>query len=418
MSRVLQRAVIVAGCLAALAAQNAYADTFLLKNEGKIEGTLVNVDDKWAADYTIRTPDGGQITIPRTQVKEIVKLRDTEVTYDKIAPTYPDTVEGQMELASWCAKNFLSVAEKNHLRRVIELAPDHDKARRRLNYEKYQGEWLTKDEVLKRKGLLSYGGRARTAQEIELIEQRKLVDQKEKSWFAAMKRIREDLDSRDRAKQEAAKTKLLTIDDPNSVKAIVFYYDRENDKKQPDAARSRVLKQWLVEVLSKLGQGDALSALVKYSLEERDDDVRIACFEAVSKHKVAASVNRYMLALKDRDNDTVQRGAIGLRYMGDRRAIGPLIEALVTQHTYDLPTNQATGPNSITTTFDKSGGSSGGGGLGVNQKPRKIKKHILNEEVHSALSQMTGQDFGFDQKLWRKWLATQKETPQFDGRRG
>jgi hypothetical protein len=398
-------------------AWTAYGDTFLLKNDGQIEGTLVNAEDKWAAEYTIRTNDGGQITIPRTQVKEIVRPRDAEVTYEKIAPTYPDTVEGQMDLANWCAKNYLSVVEKNHLKRVIELSPDHEKARHRLNYEKYQGEWLTKDEVLKRKGLLTYNGRARTAQEIELIEQRKQTDLKEKSWFAAIKRIREDLDSRDRSKAEAAKAKLLSLDDPNSVKAIVFYFDRENDKKAADLAKAHIMKLWLVEVLAKLGEGDALTALVNYSLDDRDEEVRIACLEAVSKHRIAAPVNRYMAALKDKENDVVQRAAIGLRYMGDRRAIGPLIEALVTQHVYELKTNQATGNGSITTTFDKSG-RSGGGGLGVNTKPQKIRKHIYNEEVHNALTQMTGQDFGFDQKQWRSWLATQKETPRFDGRRG
>jgi HEAT repeat protein len=304
---------------------------------------------------------------------------------------------------------------------VLELDPENAKIRSRLGYRKFQGEWLTEQEINERQGLVKYRGRARTKQEIELIEERTLVDQKQKTWYQQIKRIREDLDSRDEQKSTLAKEKLLSINDPYAVKALAYYYKDESDRRN-DPVRSRHIKLWIVEVLGHIRTAEALTALVEYSLMETDDDIRLTCYEAVGKARVSASTNRYMAALKDKDNNVVQRAAIGLRYIGDRRAIQPLIEALITQHTFELQAQGATGPGSINSTFDKSGGgvgglSGGGGGLGVNQKPQRVRKSFFNEEVHRTLTHLTGQDFQFDKKLWKNWLGTQKEVPQFDGRR-
>lgn len=409
--------LIVAG----FALAPASAEVFVLRSGGRIEGLHVNADNKWGPEYIVRTADGGEVTIARTDVKEVIRIRDAELAYDRVAPTYADTIEDQLKLAEWCREQFLSAQEKAHLRRVLELDPDNAKIRNRLGYRKFQGEWLTEQQVNERQGLVKYRGKARTAQEIELIEERTLVDQKQKTWYQTIKRWREDLDSRDTEKSTLAKTKLLEINDPYAVKALAYYYKDESDRRN-DPVRSRLIKLWIVEVLGRIGTPEALTALVEYSLVETDDDIRLTCYEAVGKARASASTNRYIAALKDKDNNVVQGAAIGLRYIGDRRAVGPLVDALITQHTFELQAQGATGPGSINSTFDKSGGgvgglSGGGGGLGVNQKPQRVRKSFLNEEVHRTLTSMTGQDFQFNQKLWKKWLSTQKEAPQFDGRR-
>jgi hypothetical protein len=400
----------------------ASAEVFVLRNGGQIEGIHVNQDDKWAREYIVRTPDGGQMTIARSDVKEVFRRRDEEIAYDRVAPSYADTAADQLKLADWCREHYLSVQEKAHLQRVVELEPDNVRVRTRLKQRKVDGEWISEEEMRERQGLVMYRGKWRTKQEIELIEQRSLSDQKQKSWMQTLKRIREDLDSRDVNKSTLAKDKILQINDPHAVKAIHYYYTLETEKATRDPAKSRAIKEWYVEVLSNIGTAEAIAAMVEYSLKDPDVELRISCYDTIGKVKPASATNRYMLALKDKDNDIVQRAAVGLRYISDRRAIGPLIEALTTQHTFDLPTSGATGEGSINSTFDKSGGgigglSGGGGGLGVNMQPRKVRKTFLNEEVHRTLCQLTGQDYQFDRKLWKDWLSTQKESPQFDGRR-
>lgn len=408
--------------LAALAAFPARADVFVLRSGGQVEGLHVNREDKWAREYVVRTADGGQMTIARGDVKEVVVKRDAEIAYDRVAPSYADTVEDQLKLADWCREHFLSVQEKAHLRRVVELEPDHARARARLKQKKVDDEWVGEEELKQRQGLVYYRGKWRTKQEIELIEQRSLTDQKQKAWMQTLKRLRDDLDSRDNAKSTLARDKIVEINDPHAVKALHYYYTLETDKPSRESGKSRSIKQWYIAALSNTGTAEALAALVEYSLKDPDVELRIACYETIGKAKASSSTNRYMLALKDKDNDVVQRAAVGLRYIGDRRAIGPLIDALITQHTFELTPAGATGPGSINSTFDKSGNgvgglSGGGGGLGVNMKPQKVRKTFLNEEVHRTLAKLSGQDFEFNQKLWKKWLSTQKEVPQFDGRR-
>ncbi len=412
------RGIVIACVLAVtLAAVPASAEVFVLHSGGQIEGLLVNRENKWPTEYVVRTADGGEITISRRDVKEVVRKRDAEVAYDRVAPSYADTVADQLKLADWCREHYLSAQEKAHLRRIIELDPDNARVRSRLKYKQYQGEWLTQDEIYERQGLIKYRGKPRTKQEIELIEQRTLTDQKQKAWFQTLKRLREELDSRDADKSALAREKLLEISEPDAVKAIKFYYDAENDKRVSDAARAAKIRLGYVKVLGNIGTPDAVAALVEYSLADSDADVRLTSVEIVGRVKASASTNRYMLALRDKENEVVQRAALGLRHINDRRAIGPLIDALVTQHTFELPTYGAKGPGSINTSFDKSGGSTGGGGLGVNTKPRRIRKSFLNEEVRHTLAKMTGQDFQFNQSLWTQWLGTQREVPTFDGRR-
>jgi hypothetical protein len=400
----------------------ASAEVFVLRSGGRIEGLHVNREDKQATEYVVRTSGGGEITISRRHVREVLPVRDAVAAYERVAPTYADTVEDQMKLAEWCEQHNLYAQHKAHLGRVVELDPNHARARQRLGHKQHQGQWLSVKEIKERQGFVYYRGKWRTKQEVELIEQRSLTDQKHKAWFQTLKRLRDSLDSRDPDKVEEARVALLAINDPYAVKAIEFYYDLDNNpKRNPDPARSARIRLGYAQILGGIGTPEALAALVEYSLQDTDAEVRMKSFGIVGRTKATASTNRYMLALRDKDNEVVQRAALGLRYINDRRAVGPLIEALVTEHTFELAPNGATGPGSINSTFDKSGrgigGGTGGGGLGVNMKPQRIRKPFLNEEVRRALVQMTGQDFQFDKQLWRQWLGTQKEVPSFDGRR-
>ncbi|HEX4148125.1 MAG TPA: hypothetical protein VHY20_04020, partial [Pirellulales bacterium] len=199
------------------AASAARADTFVLASGGKVEGTLANPQESPREKYVIKVAAGGEITLARDQVKEIIRKRPAEVDYDKIRATYPDTVEGQWALAEWCREQHLSEARKVHLKRVLELDPDHAAARGALGYSKFDGQWKTQPEVMSERGYVDYKGRWRLPQEVEILEQQRKAELAEKTWISNLKRWREWLASG--RSQEATKL-IQDIRDPSAVAAI------------------------------------------------------------------------------------------------------------------------------------------------------------------------------------------------------
>ena len=115
-------------------------EVFILRNGGRLVGELLNPDQVPRETYVIRTSSGGQITLPSSQVKDMQHQRPAEIEYEKMRPRYPDTIEGQWELAEWCREHTLLSQRKVHLERILELDPDHEQARRALKYGQYDGQ--------------------------------------------------------------------------------------------------------------------------------------------------------------------------------------------------------------------------------------------------------------------------------------
>jgi hypothetical protein len=91
--------------------------------------------------------------------------------------------------------------------------------------------------------------------------------------------------------------------------------------------------------------------------------------------------------------------------MSDPSAIGPLIDALVTIHTYKVVTSN---PGGMSAMFSPDG-SAGPGGLSVGGGgPKYFKRRHQNQQVLDALSALTRQNFSFDQVAWRAWNASQQ----------
>jgi len=125
----------------------------------------------------------------------------------------------------------------------------------------------------------------------------------------------------------------------------------------------------------------------------------------------------FVQALKHKDNTRVNRAAMGLAALKDPSTIGPLIDALVTTHKFKIvPSNP--GAMSLGFGSDGRGNSSGGIGIGGSQT-RVVKREIPNEAVLAALVTLTGQNFDFEVKAWKRWYAGQTQQPgEIDFRRG
>jgi hypothetical protein len=103
--------------------------------------------------------------------------------------------------------------------------------------------------------------------------------------------------------------------------------------------------------------------------------------------------------------------------MGDRSAIGPLIDALITVHKFKIVTSNSGGPGSTTTTFGKGPGM-GGGGMTMGQGPTYFKRDMQNQAVLDTLAVLTGVNYGFDKRAWKNWYASQRQKAPSGAARG
>ncbi len=384
-----------------LAAASCPADVFVLRSGGRIDGELLNPDENPRERFVVRIDGGGTVTLQAGQVQQILRARPEEAEYQRLRPSYPDTVEGQWALAEWCLENRLLDQRQQHLQRIIELEPDHGEARRALGYSQFDGQWMTQDEVMADRGYLRYQGRWRTRQEIELLERNRELETAQKEWYVKINRWRDWL-ATDRAGQ--ARQNLLAIDDPLAARALA---DRLADAPHPQA---RIL---FAEVLAKLGTPEARQALAQAAIDDPVEEVRLSCLDYL-KPTNDPTINAFFVGqLKSKDNVIVNRAGIALSYVGNESAIGPLIDALITTHTYRVGSQSG---GNMSMSFP-TGGTPGGGGIAMNQKPKVIRKQIRNQAVLEALVGLSGQNFSYDQRAWQYWHASQRRRVDVDTRR-
>ena len=143
-------------------------------------------------------------------------------------------------------------------------------------------------------------------------------------------------------KRHEALANIRNVRDPLAIEAIGRLLKIERD------CRMRFI---YVELLGQIGDNEALVALVGLALSDRDQEVFYACLDELSKHNTPPLVRQFVKALDSPKNDQVNRAAIALSSLGDRSAIPPLIEALVTTHQTVLPGNEM-----MTNTFVRDGG--------------------------------------------------------------
>lgn len=387
-------------CLALSFVDPLRADTFILEQGGQIEGQWLNREEQPLTKYEIRT-GGVTLTLPLAQVKEAIRQTPAAAEYARRAPAAADTAQAQWELAEWCRRSGLASQREIHLRRVIELNPSHQQARYALGYVFSNGQWTTQADSRRQEGYELYRGKWRTPQEIEILENRSRGELAEKEWLARIKRWRRELD--DREKSKLAYQSLAAIKDPIAVGPIGELFRRE---------RVRNVKTLYAEILATIRTADALKMLVEQALSDPDEEVFYYCVRKLAQLAPPHIADPFIAALKDNTNVKVNRAAIALAKIGDKSAISPLIDALITTHTQVIDTGEFT-----------TAGFSGNSTAAAKGDGLELKVyHVHNQPVLDALSKLTGADFGFDQRAWRYWHAQEKiakeaGNPPIDARR-
>ena len=398
---------LLCGLLATAALRTANAEVFVLKN-GRVAGELLNPDESPRQKYVIKTPDGVELTLDKAQVQQVLHPSAAELQYETIRAAYPDTVDGQWKLQQWCMDHKLDSQRKDHLERIIELDPDHAEARRLLGFHRVDGKWMTQREDMEARGYVFYKPAAKwmLPQEVELLEKRKEIDTAEKGWMRRIKTWRGWLETN---RDQTARDELQKIADPAAVKGLKLALAEDARFK------CRLL---YVDALARLATGDAQEGIAASSLHDASDEVRAACLDYLRQHKSPQIIAYYVGQLKSKDNVIVNRAAVALGTLGDRSALGPLIDALITNHKFQIVTANSPPPGGMSTTFGKGPKGNSGTGMSMGDGPKYFNQNIQNQAVLDALITMTGVNYSFDSRAWHSWYAAQKSREVIDGRRG
>lgn len=407
MTRTLGRwALLGIGMFVFAWCSTAFGERFILESGGQIVGEILNPEQSPRETYLIKTDSGAQITLDKSQVKKIEYQRPDEVEYDKIRSRYPDTVEGQWALAEWCRENRLSVQRETHLKRILELNPDHEQARRTLGYSQIDGQWMTQEEWMTKQGYRRYKGRWMLPQEIELVERDRKNELAEKEWAKKVNTWRDWLGT---DKAQLARENLLAIDDPQAIKALASALQ--------DDPRDRA-RLYYVEALAHIGTPEAMDVLAARTLEDPVEEVCLSCLDRLKEKKNPRAVNYFIGKLKSKDNAMVNRAAVALKHMGDPAAIGPLVDALVTVHKFKVVSGSGGGGGGGGDQYSATFGNNGVSGFGFGGGPKVISKSLNNRAVLEALVELSGGvNYGFNVQTWKAWYLQQKKRTGVNTRR-
>ena len=395
---------LAAALFCAAAAQG---EVFELANGGRIEGELLNRDESPRESYQVKTPSGGVVTLSADQVARVVSKTPMELRYEAILPKMPATADGNWKMAEWCREAELPEKRELHLRQAIALDPNHVDARHALGYSRVRGEWVNPDERNAEQGYVRHRGAWITQQELELLEAKEQREQAEVEWRIKVRRWRGWI-AKGRDNAAEGLQNLQAIADPYAAAALI---DLLNEKNEPSQ-----FKLLYIDILGRLRSDAALSTFIELALNDADGNVRDRALDQLIENGGAQAAVVFSQKLEDKDNAMVNRAAAALARLGDPSTTLPLINALVTEHKYQV--GPAGGAGSLSPTFGSGPGGSGAGGLNVGGRPKIVKIDKQNQNVLAALTAIhRGPNFGYNEDAWLQWYIQENTPESFNLRR-
>ena len=401
--------------------QMATADLVKLMNGGELRGKIIAAGDN-KTKIRLETMTGATVVVERSLVKFVTPRSLATEEYETRSRCLEDTADAHWDLAEWCRQRGLAKQRETHLRRVTELAPDHEKAQSILGRVWHQGSWIDRDELMASQGYVKYKNKYITPQELEVIENTADELERERSWFQKIRLWHGWLDGQHENRRSQAVSGLNSVDDPYAAPAIMKFL----------ASDSRIgMRELAVSMLVRISGAKSIAGLVKLALFDEAPQIRTAALTGIGNAHYERAQKAFVAALRNESNPVVCRAATALGQVGDKEAIKPLIEALVTVHQYqvamDLPNNQ-------TYSFSSDGSFSSNtpavppgvmaavrtGQLlppvfaapsDVPAPPKKtvtIRIEHYNAESLAALGKLTQQNFGYDKRTWHLWWAAEK----------
>jgi len=401
------------------------ADLLKLKSGGEIRGKLLPPSTSGSEEVrTVRTLTGGSITVDAQQIEFITNRSLSIEEYESKSVEIENTVAAHLKLADWCLQNHLRSQRNQEMEQVLLLDPNHAKARAALGYTKRDGEWMTRDEAMRKNGYIKYKGRYVSSAELNLLEKNEAELIEERKWIKDVKLWLAWMNSNQVQQQQAGLKNIQSIRDPHSVAALARLLGRH---------KNMMIRSLLISTLAQIPGDKPLRPLAELILTDPIRDIRHSALEVLTNRDATQAIAYFIEALKNKSNLIVKRAGSGLEAIGDQSVVPDLISALTTSHIYRIRVPDATSTYSFNTngTFGNSGvvlppeieagllaGRYPNGVIVLPSQQPKVQmrtvsvKHIhQNESILLALQNITKQNYGYNERLWRLWWAsTQNKT--------
>jgi hypothetical protein len=150
-----------------LAALPLHADVVYLESGGRIEGRIVRRD----ASVVEVEIGAGTMEFPVSSILRIDESRSVLDEYDeRLAQVPADDVHGWLSLGQWAASNDLPNQAKSAYSRVLTLDPSNAEANESLGRVQVDGRWLSETDAYLAQGYVKFEGDWLTPDEVAAIE--------------------------------------------------------------------------------------------------------------------------------------------------------------------------------------------------------------------------------------------------------
>jgi hypothetical protein len=141
-----------------------FADIVHLKNGKKVEGEVAPGAKPGTVE--IRTGEGTSVTIPDGDVLKIEKLPSPLEDFERKRQALPaGDLDALDDLLLWTRERRLGTKAKAVSRKILEIDPNHEEARKELGYVLFENRWVPEGELRKRNGLVRFQGEWMTSAE-------------------------------------------------------------------------------------------------------------------------------------------------------------------------------------------------------------------------------------------------------------
>lgn len=145
-----------------------YADYIIMKDGTTREGKILYEDDKKIKLGIIVSTGKAIIEIEKKEIKEIkrgetereLKQKEFNKKFSEIQKQVKDAkdVDKLLNLAKWARENRLISEAYKVYKKILEIDPENEIARKKLGYVKYKGKWMTFEEKMKAMGKVFFRG--------------------------------------------------------------------------------------------------------------------------------------------------------------------------------------------------------------------------------------------------------------------
>ena len=154
---------VTALAISLVLASTALADEVVLRNGSSFTGLVREEGDKVTVEV-----DFGTMTFRKVDVKSISRGNDPVNEYETKLKAATD-VKSLLELATWAREKGLGTKSMDLYRKVLTLDTDQPDARKALGFEKFNGIWMSGDDLMMARGYVKVNGKWQTKETADLL---------------------------------------------------------------------------------------------------------------------------------------------------------------------------------------------------------------------------------------------------------